>query len=105
VGRLTGERGIRAGLCLAGIVVLVLALGFFQSASRATDPWPWPDTPLSFIFIASILAAIALPALWIGVTGELAAIRAGALELSLVPARLRRGLPLQRRRFSPGQGP
>jgi hypothetical protein len=83
VGRLTGERGIRGGLCLAGIAMLVLALGFFQSASWATDLWPWPDTPLSFIFIASILAAIALPALWIGVTGELAAIRAGALELSL----------------------
>ena len=61
----------------------MLALGFFQSAHWATDLWPWPDTPLSFIFIASILAAIALPALWIGVSGELAAIQAGGLELSI----------------------
>jgi hypothetical protein len=83
VRALTAERWIRAGLCLAGIAALVLTLGFAQPAEWATELWPWPDTPLSFLFIASILAAIALPALWIGVTGELAAIRAGALELSL----------------------
>ena len=83
MGRLTGESWIRAGLCLAGVAALVLALGFFQGADWATSLWPWSDTPLSFMFIASILAAIALPALWIGVSGELAAIRAGALELSL----------------------
>jgi hypothetical protein len=83
VARPTGERWIGAGLCLSGIAALVLALGFFQAADWATELWPWPDTPLSFIFIASILAAIALPALWIGVTGELAAIQAGALELTL----------------------
>jgi hypothetical protein len=83
VRALTGERWIRAGLGLAGIAALVLTLGFAQPADWAIELWPWPDTPLSFLFIASILAAIALPALWIGVTGELAAIRAGALELSL----------------------
>jgi hypothetical protein len=80
---LVGERTIRVGLCASGVAALVLALGFFQSAHWATDLWPWPDTPLSFIFIASILAAIALPALWIGVSGELAAIQAGGLELSI----------------------
>ena len=83
MGRPTGERWIGAGICLTGIAALVLALGFFQPADWATELWPWPDTPLSYIFIASILAAIALPALWIGVTGELAAIQAGALELTL----------------------
>ncbi len=77
------ERAIRVGLCLSGIAALVLALGFFQAAGWATELWPWEDSPLSFVFIASILAAIALPALLIGVTGELAAIQAGALELSL----------------------
>jgi hypothetical protein len=77
------ERAIRAGLCVSGIAALVLALGFFQSADWATELWPWEDSPLSFVFLASILAAIALPALWIGVTGELAAIQAGAFELSL----------------------
>jgi hypothetical protein len=83
VRRPTGERWIGAGLCLCGFGALVLALGFFQAADWATELWPWPDTPLSFIFIASILAAIALPSLWIGITGELAAIQAGALQLTL----------------------
>jgi hypothetical protein len=77
------ERAIRAGLCLSGIAALVLALGFFQSSDWATELWPWEDSPLSFVFLASILAAIALPAMLIGATGELAAIQAGALELSL----------------------
>ena len=87
------DRGIRAGLSVSGIAALVLALGFFQSADWATELWPWEDSPLSFIFLASILAAIALPALWIGVTGELAAIQArGARAL----ADLRRGVRLPR---------
>ena len=44
-------------------------------------------TPLSYIFIASILAAIAIPVIWIGVSGELAAIRAGAVDLAITYAR------------------
>ncbi len=63
--------------------MLVLTLAFLQSAHWATDLWPWADTPLSFVFIGSILAAIALPALWIAVSGEFAAIQAGGLELSI----------------------
>jgi hypothetical protein len=75
--------GIRAGLGLAGIATLVLALGFFEGAGWATNLWPWPDSRLSFIFLASILAAIALPVLWIAVSGEFAAIQAGAIELTI----------------------
>jgi hypothetical protein len=48
-------RAVRAGLCLAGIGALGPAPGFLQSAHWATDLWPWPDTPLSFVFIASII--------------------------------------------------
>jgi hypothetical protein len=47
------------------------------------DLWPWETSRLSYIFIASILAAIALPVLWIGVSGELAAMRAGAIDLAI----------------------
>jgi hypothetical protein len=73
----------RLGQLVAGLVTIVAALGFYEEARWATDLWPWPDSRLSFIFIASILAAIALPVLWISITGELAAVRAGAADLAL----------------------
>jgi hypothetical protein len=40
--------------------------------------------PLSYVFIASILAAIAIPVLWIGVSGETAAIQGGAGNLAVM---------------------
>jgi hypothetical protein len=39
---------------------------------------------LSYVFIGSILAAIAVPILWIAVSGEMAAIRAGAIDLTVM---------------------
>ena len=45
--------------------------------------WPWPDGRLSYIFVASILAAIGAPVLWMGVTGELAGMRGGALDFAM----------------------
>src|SRR5262249_51918105 len=68
----------------ASLVALVVALGFYVQVPWATRLWPWPATPLSYIFIGSILTAIAIPLLWIGVTGETAAIQAGALDLAVM---------------------
>ena len=61
----------------------MLAVAFIDRSAWAVDLWPWPVSRLSYIFLASILAAIALPVLWIAVTGELAAIQAGALDLAI----------------------
>jgi hypothetical protein len=69
-------------LFVAGSLALsALAALFFFRLPPATSIWPWPDTPLSFIFLASILAAIAAPLLWIGISREFGASRAGALNL------------------------
>jgi hypothetical protein len=75
---------IRATLTPATLVLFVLVSGFLAQARWATGLWPWPAKPLSYIFIASILAAIAVPVLWITLTGEVAAIRAGALDLTVM---------------------
>jgi hypothetical protein len=75
---------IRAALTPATLVLFVLVSGFLAQARWATGLWPWPAKPLSYIFIASILAAIAVPVLWITLTGEAAAIRAGALDLTVM---------------------
>ena len=74
---------LRLGLIAAALASLVLTLGFVEQVPWAIDLWPWETSRLSFIFIASILAAIAMPVLWIGVTGELAAMRAGAIDLAI----------------------
>jgi len=73
-----------AALIPAALILFVLVSGFLAQVPWAADLWPWPAKPLSYIFIASILAAIAVPVLWIALTGEAAAIRAGALDLTVM---------------------
>ena len=73
----------RLGLILAALATTVLVVGFLDETEWATDLWPWPDSRLSYIFLASILAAIAAPVLWIGISGERAAMQAGALNLAI----------------------
>ena len=75
---------LRAALIPATLILFVLVSGFLARVPWATGLWPWPAKPLSFVFIASILAAIAVPVLWIALTGEAAAIRAGALDLTVM---------------------
>jgi hypothetical protein len=75
---------MRAALIPAALILFVLVSGFLAQVPWAADLWPWPAKPLSYIFIASILAAIAVPVLWIALTGEAAAIRAGALDLTVM---------------------
>jgi len=73
----------RAVLIIWGVILLVLTWGFATQAPWAISLWPWPDGKLSYLFIGSILAAVALPLIWIGGFGELAAQRAGALDFTL----------------------
>jgi hypothetical protein len=74
---------VRYSFIATSVVALVLAAGFFFQLPWATGLWPWPTSRLSNIFIASILAASAVPVLWIGLSGELAAITGGAINLCL----------------------
>src|ERR671918_567027 len=77
---------VRLGLIGAGLAWLVLAAGFFGGGVGARSLGRWPAPRLSFVFLASIVAAIGLPALWIGLSGELRAIEAGALDLAVTYA-------------------
>ena len=70
----------------AGLLALAVAAGFYLQQPWATAAWPWPAGRLSHIFVASILAAAALPVLWIGLSGELAAAAGGALNLAITYA-------------------
>ncbi len=74
-------RFMALGLTLSGLVFLCLAIAFLLEQPWATALWPWMTYRLSKVFIASILAAIAAPILWIGRSREFAAITGGAVNL------------------------
>lgn len=71
----------RTLLILGGIGMIVLAAGFFFHLPWATQLWLWEDGPLSLTFVAAMQAAIAAAMLWIGISNQLSAMSAGALNL------------------------
>ncbi len=79
-------RPINIALIFAGLIHLVLAAGFFFQQAWATALWPLPDTPLSYAFIASILAGGGAPLIWIGLSGELAALAGYGLGFGIMYA-------------------
>jgi hypothetical protein len=64
-----------------GLVTLAIGLGFAFQLQAVTGLWPWPDGRLSYLFVGSILAAISAAALWIGWSGEFAALAVGTLNV------------------------
>jgi hypothetical protein len=71
----------RTALVLAGVVALVAAIGFLFNWAPVVRIWPFLGYGLTPVFLASILAAIAAPNIWIGLSGEFAALRGGAANL------------------------
>lgn len=72
---------VRILLVGGGLAMLVLAVGFFTRMDWAINTWPWPDGRLSYMFVASIQAAIAAGMIWIGLSREFGALAAGSLNL------------------------
>lgn len=80
------SKWISAMFITGGLVFTALTAGFFTQSGWATALWPWPVGRLSYIFIASITAAIAAPMIWIGFTGEFDAAQGGAVNLGIAAA-------------------
>lgn len=74
---------IRGLLIITGILLLILCGGLWLNQPDIIALWPWPDGRLSYIFVASILAAIGAPVIWMGLSGELAVMRGGALDFAV----------------------
>jgi hypothetical protein len=64
---------IRGGFAVATLGLLALMIGFGFRQTWATRLWIWDDQRMNLIFLASIAAAVAAPALWVAITGEFAA--------------------------------
>lgn len=73
----------RVVIALLGGLALAVAVGFLTGQSWAIKASPFFSYPLGHLFIASLLAAIGAPLLWIAISGELAAIAGGALNLAI----------------------
>lgn len=61
------------------LALLVVAAGLYFRLAWATAPWPWPAGRLTFLFLSSIAAAIAVPFLWVAVAEEWGAMRGSGI--------------------------
>jgi hypothetical protein len=75
---------MRTLIFLSGLVILAFAFSFIVRAPFALSIWPWDDGRYSYLFIGSILAAASAAAIWIGWSGELAALPAGSLNVFVI---------------------
>jgi hypothetical protein len=63
--------------CMAGALMLgVLAVGLYRQVAWATSLWPLPDVRMTYIFLASMAAAIGAPLAWAAWRNELGTLRA-----------------------------
>jgi hypothetical protein len=70
---------IRASLLTLSLGLLLVGFGFWFRADWALGLWPWPEGPLSYLFIASIVLAEGVTMAWTAATMKLHAARGGAL--------------------------
>jgi hypothetical protein len=82
------DKILRTVLIIAGILSLLLAVGFCLQFPWAVWLWPWPDSFSPYLFLSSITAATAASLLWLGLSGELRTAAGGALHLMVFYAGL-----------------
>ena len=77
---------LRAAVAVAAAANLGLAAGFALQQPWATGLWPWETGRLSYLFLASMLAAVGVAAGWIAFSGETGSLPAGFLNLAITQA-------------------
>lgn len=78
---------VRSILMIGGLLMLVLSYGYYTQADWAIATWLWPEQGrLTYVFMASMQAAIAVAMLWIGFSGDVSVMAAGGLNLFLMMA-------------------
>jgi hypothetical protein len=61
---------LRASYILVAGLLCVLGLGLLTGQRWATGVWPLPAGRLSYVFLASVLAAVAAPMVWVALAEE-----------------------------------
>ena len=85
---------VRVASALTALVFLVFTFGFFFQEPWAVRLWPWPDSRLSYIFIASMWAAVTVPLLWLAIIPDWHAAVGGGLNLAIAFAGMTANLGL-----------
>jgi hypothetical protein len=80
------HRALRVFALANGALWLVLGVGWFVGARWALDLWPWPEVPMTFVFLASIGASIAVVWLAVAWSGEVAALAGVGLNILVAAA-------------------
>lgn len=71
----------RGLLLAAGVTDVVLAVGYAFQLRWALDTWLWEDSRLTYLFLASMLAAVGVAVIWIALSEEAGSIPAGAINI------------------------
>lgn len=66
---------------LAGLLLLAPAAGFVSERPWALALWPWPERELTYIFLGSVVAAMAAAFVRVGYAAEWGGLAGGALNL------------------------
>jgi hypothetical protein len=89
----SNHQAVRAVLVAGALGMFLLSALFILAAPAGSawrdlvaKLWPWVDSPLSYYFLAAMQAAIGAAMLWIGLSGEMAALAPGALNLVVMMA-------------------
>ncbi len=69
----------------AGVIFALVGVGWLFEMPWAEALWPfaWGGYRMGWVFLTSVAWAIAAPLIWIGLTGSLAAVAPGALNLAV----------------------
>lgn len=77
---------VRMLLLIFVALALLLGIGFYFQLPWAIGLWPWPDSHLSYVFLASFAVAIGGGILWVVLSGSLAAAKGGLINLGVACA-------------------
>jgi hypothetical protein len=88
MGSTKHTRTVRTALVVLGFISLIVAAGFALRISPFAQMWPLGDAVAVDSFLGAYLAGIGASLFWIGVSGDVGVIVAGALSLTVLYASL-----------------
>ena len=65
---------IRLILGAIAAAAILLGIGYLLDVPAATDTWPYEVTRITYVFLAAVTIAFAVPVAWVAWTGDLAAL-------------------------------
>ena len=81
---ITQMKALKPLLLMGGLFLMAFAFGFAYQVPLVIQVWPWSVSPLTYLFIGSILAAVSVAMFCIGWIEEYSALSAGALNVFVI---------------------